>query len=367
VTAEPFPAFDHRPQGMWRYRSLLPIGDGPIRYPLPVGGSPLTGPAVLRDRLGLPDLWVKDETVGTSGSNKDRATALVIEDGLRSGATTITTASTGNAAVATALGAAAAGIRAVIFVPAGCAEAKVAVMRSAGALVLRVVDGYRAAFELSRAAARHFGWLDRNTGVNPLTLHAKKTVAFEIWEQLGRAVPDVVVVPVGDGPTVLAMGRGFRELESLGLTNRVPRLIGVQASGCQPLAREWHGRPDSPVRHSGTIADGIDVPEPISGVEALAEVARSGGAFVAVPDAAMLAAIGMLASTAGVTCEPAGAAGLAGLLKARRMGLVAAGERVVVLVTGRELVVGADVPLEGGEALIAARLDEVERYAGALA
>ena len=138
---------------------------------------------------GLPRLWIKDETRNPTASNKDRATALVIEDGLRRGLGTITTASTGNAAVSTAFGAAAAGLRAVIFVSTDCQPDKLALMTQAGAWVFQVPEGYAAAVDLSRAAARTFGWLDRNTGANPITLEAKKTVAFEVWEQLDAGCP----------------------------------------------------------------------------------------------------------------------------------------------------------------------------------
>jgi threonine synthase len=134
----------------------------------------------------------------------DRATALLIEDGLWRGVGTITTASTGNAAVSTAFGAAAAGMRAVIFVSADCEPGKMALKGQAGAWVLQVRDGYAAAVDRSLAAARTFGWLNRNTGANPVTIEAKKTVAFEVWEQLGRRLPDVMVAPVGDGPTLVA-------------------------------------------------------------------------------------------------------------------------------------------------------------------
>src|SRR4051812_18166216 len=179
------------PFTMWRYRHLLPMSDGPVRYPLPIGGTPLLPAPALRAALGTPHLWIKDETRGPTASNKDRATALVIEDGLRRGIDTITTASTGNAAVATAFGAAAAGLRAAIFVSTDCQPEKLALMTQAGARVFRVPQGYAAAVDLSHAAARTFGWLDRNTGANPFTMEAKKTVAFEVWEQLGRRTPDV--------------------------------------------------------------------------------------------------------------------------------------------------------------------------------
>ena len=134
---------------MWRYRRLLPVPDSPVHYPLPVGGTPLLPAPALRRASGVPRLWVKDETRSPTASNKDRATALVIEGGLRRGIGTITTASTGNAAVSTAFGAAAAGLRAVIFVSADCQPGKLALMTQAGARVFRVADGYAAAVDLS--------------------------------------------------------------------------------------------------------------------------------------------------------------------------------------------------------------------------
>ena len=164
---------------------------------------------------GVADLWLKDETRSPTGSNKDRATALVLEDAMRRDITTVTAASTGNVAVSLAVGAAAAGIKAVIFVPAAVKEGKLRLMLLAGATVFRVKEGYEAAFELSRAAARAFGWLDRNTGTNPWTVEAKKTVAFEIWEQLDRACTGCRGVPVGDGTTLSAIAKGFRELSGV--------------------------------------------------------------------------------------------------------------------------------------------------------
>ena len=372
-TLAPHPAYDYRPAlipegrptpfDMWHYRGLLPLAeDEPIRYPLPVGGTPLLPAPALRRALGLPGLWLKDETRSPTASNKDRATALVLEDGLRRGARTITTASTGNAAVSAALGAAAAGVRAAIFVSTGCRPEKLALMTRAGAHVFCVPAGYAAAVDLSRAAARAFGWLDRNTGVNPITLEAKKTVAFEVWEQLGRRLPDAMVVPVGDGPTLAALGLGFTELGRCGLAAGLPRLIGVQAERCAPLVRAWRGEPAEPADDdpAATVADGIAVPRPASGDAVLAEVRRSGGAMVAVPDAAMTGAVGLLAARAGVTAEPAGAACLAGLRAALAAGLVDAGETVVLLVTGRG-VTGPGTEADPSLVSVVEELDEVER------
>lgn len=329
-------------RGMWRYRRLLPLADGPIRYPLPVGGTPLLAAPRLGASLGVAhaDVWLKDETWGPSASNKDRATALVIESALRRGAGAITTSSTGNAGVATAIGAAAAGLASVIFVAAECDASKVGLMRAAGALVIRVEGGYAAAGALSRAAAEAFGWEDRNTGVNPATIEAKKTVAFEIWEQLG-SVPDAVVVPVGDGPTLVGMAKGFEELRLCGATDGVPAIIGVQAACCQPLVQAWFGVEPGPdlLDPAGTAADGIAVATPSSGPAAIDAVERSGGAFVAVTDAQVESAMARLAADAGVLAEPAGAASVAGLVTASDRGYLDGAAVIVALVTGRTLAV----------------------------
>lgn len=328
--------------GMWRYRGLLPLAEGPIRYPLPVGGTPLLAASRLGASLGVAhaDVWIKDETWGPSASNKDRATALVIESVLRRGAGAITTSSTGNAGVATAIGAAAAGLASVIFVAADCDASKVGLMRAAGALVIPVEGGYAAAGALSRAAADAFGWEDRNTGVNPATIEAKKTVAFEIWEQLG-AIPDAVVVPVGDGPTLVGMAKGFQELRLCGAADRVPAVIGVQAACCQPLVQAWLGVEPGPelLDPGGTAADGIAVATPSSGPAAIDAVERSGGAFVAVTDAQVESAMARLAADAGVLAEPAGAASVAGLVTASDRGHLDGAAVIVALVTGRTLAV----------------------------
>ncbi len=347
---------------MWRYRELLPIPDGPVRYPVPIGGTPLLHAPALRHALGAPYLWVKDETRNPSASNKDRATALVIEGGLRRGLKTITTASTGNAAVSTAFGAAAAGMRAVIFVSTDCSPEKLALMAQAGAWVFQVREGYAAAADLSQTAARTFGWLDRNTGVNPVTIEAKKTVAFEVWEQLGRRLPDVMIVPVGDGPTLVALEKGFAELVSCGLTTRQPRLVGVQAERCQPLVRAWLGESTRPTEldAAATVADGIAVVRPAIGDAVLDVVRRTGGGMVSVTDDALLSAVATLAGRAGVGAEPAGAAALAGLKTAVERGLADRLETVALLVTGRELK-ASDATYDPHRTTVAESLDDVER------
>jgi len=345
---------------LWRYAGLLPLAaSATVTCPLAVGGTPLMAPPALRQALDLPGLWLKDETRGPTGSNKDRATALVVEQALRAGIGTVTCASTGNVAASLAVGTAAAGLAAVVFVPADVAPGKVAVMLAAGATVVRVRQGYEAAFGLSRASAAAFGWADRNTGVNPATVEAKKTVAFEIWEQLGRRLPDVVVAPVGDGPTLYAIGKGFRELLACGVAGDLPRVVGVQAEGCQPVKLAWETGGAVGTATSRTLADGIAVGAPVSGGAALHEVRRSGGGMVAVTDAEMLAAVSTLARLCGLLAEPSGAAAAAGLSAARAAGLVRPSDTVVALVTGSGLKTPEHLGLAGRTVEVSGRVDEV--------
>jgi len=350
--------------GMWRYRRLLPLDEGEIRYPLTIGDTPLVAPSSLRKEVGVPQMWLKDETRTPTGSNKDRATALVLEHAVRKKVETVSCSSTGNVAVSLSVGAAASGVRAVIFVPAEVSETKLTLMLLAGAKVLKVEEGYEAAFELSRRAAREFGWYDRNTGVNPLTLEAKKTVAFEIWEQLGRRVPDAIIIPVGDGPTLTAMVKGFRELRACGATDRLPKIVGVQAEGCKPLAQAW--RTDEPVRSvvPKTIADGIAVGVPVSAALVLRDVRETGGGFVTVSDGTMIDAIGELASKCGVLAEPAGAAAYAGFRSALEAGLIDGNEETVVHVTGTGLKNPQYLKPNIAAPTVHASLDEVRRALG---
>ncbi len=341
---------------------LLPLPDGPVRHPDPVGGTPLLSTPALRQTLGTPRLWIKDETRSPSASNNDSATALVIENGLRSGIGTITTASTGNAAVSTAVGAAACRAASrhlrVVRLPAGEARTDDAgrCMGLPGARRLRrrcrPLPGRR----------RTFGWLDRNTGANPVTIEAKKTVAFEVWEQLGRRIPDVMIAPVGDGPTLVALDKGFGELVHCGLAKRQPRLIGAQAERCQPLVRAWLGAAAGPAKldPTATVADGIAVVRPAIGDAVLDVMRRGDGGMVAVSDDALLRAVTTLAGRPGVGAEPAGAAALAGLESAIERGLANRLETIVLLVTGREVkAVGA--PTDPGRVNLVETLDEVER------
>jgi threonine synthase len=209
-------------------------------------------------------------------------------------------------------------------------------MLATGAKVFIAPD-YEASAAISRECVDRYGWLDRNTGVNPITFEGKKTVAFEIWEQLGRQLPDVVAVPVGDGPTLCGLAKGFRELVACGVTSGVPRLLGVQVDSCAPLVAAWRRDPQTakvapPLQ---TQASGIAVPKPVAGSLAIQDVDDSGGAFVKVSEGAIAAAQSLLLRSCGIVSEPASSAALAGTLAAVEEGLIGRQESIVVLVTGR--------------------------------
>ncbi len=342
---------------MWRYRPLLPLAEGARVPPLAVGWTPLYDAPRVAEHLGLSQVWLKDDGRNPTGSLKDRASALVVARAMAEGIQVVTTASTGNAAAALAGLSASVGLPAVIFVPAAAPEAKIAQLLTYGAKVLLVQGNYDAAFDLAVEASARYGWYCRNTGMNPYTLEGKKTVAFEIAEQLGWQVPDVVVVSVGDGNIISGVHKGFRDLHAMGWIDRIPRLIGVQAEGSAACYQVWKAGSDpatmSPI-NSQTVADSIAADLPRDRVKAVRAVRETHGAFVSVPDQQILDAIPVLARLGGVFAEPAAAAAFAGAQQAISEGHIAASERVVLLLTGNGLkdirsamrVAGSGYPVE---------------------
>ncbi len=323
-------------EGMWRWASMLPV-DGSATYPLRVGGTPLVAPSRLSKDLGLPLLFLKDETRGPSGSNKDRGTALCLTEAMSQGAAAAACASSGNVAASLATGAAAVGMSAYVFVPSGTVSPqKVEYMRSFGAQVFLVDGPYEAAYGLSEQACRRFGWYSRNTAANPLALQGKKTVAFEVWEQLGRRLPDVAFIPVGDGVTLVGFVLGCRELLRCGVAGRLPRVIGVQARGAAPLAEAFAAGVEWKPTRAETVADGIGIGSPFYGDEALEAVRSTGGDFDIVSDSQILDAVRQLATGAGILVEPAGAAAFAGLAQRSKQKSLA-DLTIVTLLTGTGL------------------------------
>lgn len=321
------------PPGLARYARLLPIQGPESLPPLLVGGTPLTAATA----LGMPRLFVKEDNRNPTASFKDRASAVAIAVARDLHEPLITGASTGNAASSLAGLCASVGLQTVIFVPATAPEAKVAQLLVYGATVLLVDGTYDDAFELSLEATRRFGWYNRNTGYNPVCLEGKKTVSLEIWEDLGFRAPDAVLVSVGDGCIIGGIGKGFLDLQRMGLIEKLPRLYGVQAEGSSVLAKAFASGHVVPEPQASTCADSICVGEPRVAAQALARVRESEGRFVVVSDAEIQAAQIRLARKTGVFGEPAGAAALAGLPPLLESGELRPDETVVAVVTGHGL------------------------------
>lgn len=355
---------------LWRYKPLLPIAADAAVPPLVVGGTPLYDAPRLASHLGLRQVWVKDDGRNPTGSLKDRASALVTARAMAEGIEVVTTASTGNAAAALAGLTASVGLPAVIFVPASAPEAKIAQLLTYGATVLLVQGNYDNAFDLAVEASERYGWYNRNTGMNPYTLEGKKTVAFEIAEQLSWKVPDVLVVSVGDGNIISGVHKGFKDLLALGWIDRVPRLIGVQAEGSAACYQVWKSGGDPATMQpiaSHTVADSIAADLPRDRVKAVRAVRDTNGAFVSVSDEAILAGIPALARLSGVFAEPAAAATYAGVQAAQAEGFIQPTDSVVLLVTGNGLKDIKSAMRVAGEGYpVAPDMDEVEKARAAL-
>ncbi len=329
--------FDHR---MWRYKPMLPVeAHAPVPR-LAVGWTPMWQVSAAGDPYGLHDLWVKDEGRNPTASLKDRASAMAIVKAKEAGAGIITTASTGNAAAALAGLAAAEGMPVVIFVPRTAPEAKIAQLLAYGARVFLVDGTYDEAFDLCLEASERFGWYNRNTGYNPYMSEGKKTAAFEIAEQLGWDAPDAVIVSVGDGCIIGGLYKGFHDLTAMGWIDKMPRLIGVQASGSNFLEDAWERGEDvltkAPIEAS-SVADSIVAGLPRDRLKAMRAVKLSEGGFVEVSDEEILAAIPRMAKHTGVFAEPAAAAAYAGVVGAIAEDLLVPEDQVVVLSTGSGL------------------------------
>jgi threonine synthase len=338
---------------LWRFLPLLPVSD-PEGSSTPLhaaGGTPTFALPRLAEKLGLQNLWLKDESRNPTASFKDRASAIVVARAREIKAEVVVTASTGNAGAALAGMSAAVGQKAIIFAPRSAPQAKVAQLLVFGAKVILVDGTYDDAFDLTVKAADEFGWYCRNTGYNPFTAEGKKTAALEIWEwweqahqkwheQVGADVdhaPLTIFVSVGDGNIISGIHKGFKDLYQLGWLPRIPRIIGVQAEGSAAISNAFHADTETITPVSATtIADSISVDLPRDGVRAVRAAKETGGTYVNVSDDEILKAIAQL-GTVGVFAEPAGATAYAGLVRAAASGLVGGEDPILVLNTGSGL------------------------------
>ena len=322
---------------MWRYRELLPIEEKTVPEGLRVGNSPLYESQKIADDLGIKKLYIKDDGFNPTSSLKDRASAMAVTKAKEAGYATIACSSTGNAASSLAGNAAAAGLKTYIFVPSRAPKGKVAQLLMFGANLTAVDGSYEETFELSKKAIDKYGWYNRNAAINPYLSEGKKTVTLEICEQLHFKAPDFVAVSVGDGCTIAGVYKGFFDMFSIGLIEKIPRLISVQAEGCCPInTAVLNDMPWKP-QEENTFADSIAVGVPRNADKAIKAIKDSNGICVNVSDDEIRQAQKYLAKNAGVFAEPAGATATAGLLKLSKEGRLERDDVIVTIATGNGL------------------------------
>jgi threonine synthase len=317
---------------IWRYKPMLPVLPDAKVPPLSVGWTPLYAAPRPASELGLKTLWVKDDGLQPTASFKDRASAVAVVKAVEIGAKIITTASTGNAAAALSGLCASVGQANVIFVPESAPQAKIAQLLVFDSRVILVKGTYDDAFELCLQASKEYGWYNRNSGFNPYMA--------EICEQLDWKPPDRIFVSVGDGCIIGGLHKGLKDLLALGWIDKMPKLMGVQATGSSFMYTAWQNGEDiltKPPVATQTVADSISAGLPRDRIKALAAVTETGGAYICLSDNEILAAIPELARSTGVFAEPAGAAAYAGLVNAVDKQLVSGDEEIVVLNTGNGL------------------------------
>lgn len=323
---------------LWRYIEILPVKIRPKCLDIQVGWTPMYRASRIEDKLSLKSVYVKDDGRNPTASFKDRASAIGVAMAVKLGKKVICAASTGNAASSLSGFAARAGLDTYIFVPSSAPDAKITQLLIYGANVILVDGTYDQAFELCLKASEEFGWYNRSCAINPYLVEGKKTVSFEIAEQLGFNVPDRIVMSIGDGCCISGAWKGFKELYELGLINKLPRMTGVQAEGSNPVNRAFRaGTKHFEYKVPHTLADSISVGIPRNGLKALRALRESSGSVVDVSDNEILDAMKELARLTGVFGEPAGVAGYAGLKKMVKEGTIHPDETVALIVTGNGL------------------------------
>ncbi len=329
----------------WKYFDLLPPTKEENIVSLGEGATPLIKSRRLAEKLGLKNLWLKDETRNPTASFKDRSMSVSVSVAKEFGFKGAVTASSGNAAAALAAYAARAGIEVYAFVIEQAGYGKIAQLLFYGAKVFKVRGLGREdpTVKLMRLAASELGLYPSPSfgPFNPYQIEGPKTIAYEVIEQLNWSVPDWVFIPVGAASLLTGVWKGFRDYKELGLIDRLPRLFAVQSSGNPPFVRAYKEGQDPlhirPWDHPHTIAWGLEDPFPWDGDAGLKALRECGGDAEEVSDELILEAMKMLAGYEGIFAEPSGAAGLAGLLAAIDQGKIDKDEVIVVLVTGHGL------------------------------
>ncbi|WP_462279759.1 threonine synthase [Salinivirga cyanobacteriivorans] len=318
------------------FLDLLPIKNSESLPNLAIGQTPLYTLDKIDNEQIEGTIFLKDDAQNPTFSYKDRASAIVSAYAKEQEINTIVTASTGNAGSSLAGICAAQGQQGIIMVPASAPVAKLTQILMYGATLIPVDGTYDDAFDLSIKATEELGWYNRNTGFNPLTIEGKKTVAFELYEQMGYQAPDRIFVPVGDGVIISGVYKGFEDLLKLGLIEKMPTIVAVQSTGSDNIARNLSNS-EFVVKQSNTIADSISVDIPRNYHMAKNFITSYNGEAIAIEDNEILEASYKLSKNTGVFAEPAAAAAFGGLLHYKKHSKLDKGSKNVVLLTGSGL------------------------------
>jgi threonine synthase len=330
-----------RPATMWRYRELMPLADGESPISLGEGFTPLFHATALGRTLGLDRLYVKDESLNPTNSFKARGQSAAITRAQYLGAETIALPTAGNAGNAAAAYAAAAGLRCEVFMPRDVKQPFVDECRLYGARVTLVEGLITDAGRLAAEQGARLGWYDVSTLKEPYRIEGKKTMAYELAEQMAWQWPDWILYPTGGGTGMVGMWKAFEELEEIGWMprGRRPRMVSVQADGCAPIVRAFEAGAGKAAawENAATIADGLRVPLAIGDFLILRAIRESGGTAVAVSDGEMVDGMLRMGRTEGISAAPEGGATVAALRRLLAAGTIQASESVVLFNTGGAL------------------------------
>jgi threonine synthase len=326
-----------REPSLWRYREVLPLDDERNKLTLGEGMTPLLKAQRLGSKLGLSNLFIKDEGVNPTGSFKARGMAVAISMAKELGVKKLAVPSAGNAAGALAAYAAKAGIPAFIFMPRDTPKANIIECQQTGAHVTLIDGLITDCGKIVAERKEAEGWFDVSTLKEPYRIEGKKTMGYELAEQFNWELPDVILYPTGGGTGLIGMWKAFDEMEQMGwIGSRRPRMVTVQAEGCAPIVKAFAAGAitgaDVPDAH--TVASGLRVPKAIGDFIMLDILRKSGGTAVSVTDNELLAAVKKIGSVEGVFAAPEGAACLPALEQLLTLGEVARTDRVVLFNTG---------------------------------
>jgi len=329
----------NRGLSVWRYAELLPVEDKKKIVTLGEGGTSLNQCQKLSEKIGIKNLYAKNEGENPTGSFKDRGMTVGVSKALELSMKKVMCASTGNTSASLAAYAAKAGLECMVLIPSGkVAFGKLTQAIVHGAKVVQIRGNFDQAMKIVQEICLKRPVYMLNS-LNPFRLEGQKTAAYEIRDQLGCQVPDKLVVPVGNAGNISAYWKGFKELYELGLTERLPQMVGIQAEGAAPIAHSIkQGLKEVKfVEKPETVATAIRIGSPVNWKKAVSAVKESNGLVETVSDSEILEAQRLLAQLEGLFVEPASAASVAGLVKLAKMGLVDEDEKVVCVLTGHGL------------------------------